>query len=136
MTTKPNLKAFTLLESLLTLFVATFLVINFSGSVQGIFQDVEENLFFLSFEHLYRDSQQLSAARKSELSLSVTSSGISNGLTNLDLPASVSLLDEKNIIFDAKGGNSSLTKIRFATDDKTVTYQLYLGSGKYQKTTS
>ncbi|MGT2682701.1 competence type IV pilus minor pilin ComGD [Streptococcus porci] len=136
MITKLNLKAFTLLESLLTLFIASFLVISLSGSIQGVFQDVEERLFFLSFEHLYRDSQQLSLAQKSDVTLSVTASGIRNSNADLAIPTSVSLLDEKIINFDAKGGNSSLTKVRFATDDGIVTYQLYLGSGKYQKTTT
>lgn len=136
MITKLNLKAFTFLESLITLFIVSFLVISLSGSVQGVFQDVEERLFFLSFEHLYRDSQQQSLAQKSDVTLSVTASGIRNSNADLAIPTSVSLLDEKIINFDAKGGNSSLTKVRFVTDDGIVTYQLYLGSGKYQKTTT
>ncbi|MFC5630149.1 MULTISPECIES: competence type IV pilus minor pilin ComGD [Streptococcus] len=132
---RKTLEAFTLLESLISLLIISFLVITLSGSVQGIFQDVEEKLFFLSFENLYCDSQQLAVAQKSDLQLTLTSQEISNGITKLSLPQSVSLLEEKTIVFDVKGGNHSLTKINFATADKTITYQLYLGSGKYQKTT-
>ncbi|HEO6996582.1 TPA: competence protein, partial [Streptococcus agalactiae] len=33
----------------------------------------------------------------------------------------------------ANGGNSSLAKIQFECYRKTVTYQLYIGSGNYRK---
>ena len=39
------IRAFTLLESLVTLAVVTFLTLSLSGSVTGIFQQVETNLF-------------------------------------------------------------------------------------------
>lgn len=128
-----NLKAFTLLESLISLFMISFLTISLSGSVQGIFQGVEERIFFLSFENLYRDSQKLSVAQKCDLQLKVGEKEINNGVTSLSVPKSVQLLEEKIIDFDTKGGNHSLAKINFATEDEMITYQLYLGSGKYQK---
>ncbi len=53
------IRAFTLLESLMTLAVVVFLTLSLSGSVTGIFQQVEINLFYLRFEYLYRDSQRL-----------------------------------------------------------------------------
>ena len=56
------IRAFTLLESLVTLAVVAFLTLSLSGSVTGIFQQVETNLFYLRFEYLYRDSQRLAAA--------------------------------------------------------------------------
>ena len=43
---------------------------------------------------------------------------------------------EGRVVFDAKGGNSSLTKIRFSSDKEVVTYLLNMGSGKYKKTIS
>lgn len=52
------IRAFTLLESLVTLAVVAFLTLSLSGSVTGIFQQVETNLFYLRFEYLYRDSQR------------------------------------------------------------------------------
>lgn len=39
------IRAFTLLESLMTLAVVVFLTLSLSGSVTGIFQQVEINLF-------------------------------------------------------------------------------------------
>lgn len=47
------IRAFTLLESLMTLAVVVFLTLSLSGSVTGIFQQVEINLFYLRFEYLY-----------------------------------------------------------------------------------
>lgn len=41
------IRAFTLLESLMTLAVVVFLTLSLSGSVTGIFQQVEINLFYL-----------------------------------------------------------------------------------------
>ena len=55
------IRAFTLLESLVTLAVVAFLTLSLSGSVTGIFQQVETNLFYLRSEYLYRDSQRLAA---------------------------------------------------------------------------
>ena len=46
------IRAFTLLESLMTLAVVVFLTLSLSGSVTGIFQQVEINLFYLRFEYL------------------------------------------------------------------------------------
>ena len=96
------IRAFTLLESLVTLAVVAFLTLSLSGSVTGIFQQVETNLFYLRFEYLYR----------------------------------IHLDKGQTLMFDAKGGNSSLTKIRFSSDKEVVTYQLNMGSGKYKKTVS
>lgn len=48
-----TVSAFTLLESLLTLGISCFIIMMFSGSLNGIFQNVEEKIFFLSFENLY-----------------------------------------------------------------------------------
>lgn len=131
-----RLRAFTLLESLLTLFVVSFLVLNLSGSVQEVFQDVEEQIFFLSFEHLYRDSQRLSAARQEQVTLRLSQQVLTNGFDSLALPQSIQLAEEKSLVFNQNGGNSSLTKVQFETKKGRITYQLYLGSGKYQKSTT
>ena len=47
------------IESLVTLSVVSFLVLSLSGTVQQIFQKTQETIFFMSFEQLYTDSQQL-----------------------------------------------------------------------------
>lgn len=126
-------RAFTLLESLLVLLVTSFLALSLTGSVKQIFDRMEENIFFLTFESLYRDSQKLSILQQSEQTLVISDKAISNTTTSLPVPASVEVLDSKKIVFDKAGGNSSLAKISFRTRQKLVTYQLYLGSGNYKK---
>lgn len=132
------IRAFTLLESLVTLAVVAFLTLSLSGSVTGILQQVETNLFYLRFEYLYRDSQRLAAAAGSNVELQLTKDKISNGKSSLVIPKNIHLDKGKGqtLVFDAKGGNSSLTKIRFSSDKEVVTYQLNMGSGKYKKTVS
>jgi len=110
--------------------VVAFLTLSLSGSVTGIFQQVETNLFYLRFEYLYRDSQRLAAAEGANVELQLTKDKISNGKSSIHLDKGQTLM------FDAKGGNSSLTKIRFSSDKEVVTYQLNMGSGKYKKTVS
>ena len=127
------IRAFTLLESLVTLAVVAFLTLSLSGSVTGIFQQVETNLFYLRFEYLYRDSQRLAA---SNVELQLAKDKISNGKSSLVIPKNIHLDKGQTLVFDAKGGNSSLTKIRFSSDKEVVTYQLNMGSGKYKKTVS
>ena len=129
------IRAFTLLESLVTLAVVAFLTLSLSGSVTGIFQQVETNLFYLRFEYLYRDSQRL-AAEGTNIELQLTKDKISNGRTSLSIPENIHLDKGQTLVFDAKGGNSSLSKIRFSSNKEVVTYQLNMGSGKYKKTVS
>ena len=120
----------------MTLAVVAFLTLSLSGSVTGIFQQVETNLFYLRFEYLYRDSQRLAAAEGANVELQLTKDKISNGKSSLVIPKSIHLDKGQTLVFDAKGGNSSLTKIRFSSDKEVVTYQLNMGSGKYKKTVS
>lgn len=126
-------KAFTLLESLLTLFIISFIAISLTSSINNIFHRVEETLFFLRFEYLYRDSQRLASVSQKAVVLELTKDGINNGIVEIELPKGISL-EEKKIIFSKNGGNSSLSKIIFFTSDKQIQYQLYIGSGKYKKT--
>ena len=130
------IRAFTLLESLMTLAVVVVLTLSLSGSVTGIFQQVEINLFYLRFEYLYRDSQRLASAEGSNVELQLTRDKVSNGRSSLLIPKSIHLDKGQTLVFDAKGGNSSLTKIRFSSDKEVVTYLLNMGSGKYKKTIS
>ena len=52
------IKAFTMLESLLVLGLVSILALGFSGSVQSTFAAVEEQIFFMEFEELYRETQK------------------------------------------------------------------------------
>ncbi|MER0124007.1 competence type IV pilus minor pilin ComGD [Streptococcus sp. ZJ93] len=131
---RSTLRAFTLLESLLTLFIVSFLALALSGSVHSVFRQVEERVFFLEFEQLYKTSQKLAVSSQQTVSLDVTSQRITNGYQSVDLPESVQVETEQTVVFDKDGGNSSLAKLQFLSGQKTVRYQLYLGSGRYKKT--
>ncbi|MFZ2713994.1 MAG: competence type IV pilus minor pilin ComGD [Streptococcus suis] len=126
-------KAFTLLESLLTLGVVSFLALLLSGSVHTAFQVVQEQVFLLEFEFLYKDSQELAARTQEKVALRIAGEEVSNGYQIISLPPNVSIVEEKTIIFQDDGGNSSLEKISFKMSHKTIKYQLYMGSGRYKK---
>ncbi|MGT2963878.1 competence type IV pilus minor pilin ComGD [Streptococcus acidominimus] len=128
------LRAYTLLESLLTLFIVSFVTILLSSSVRTVFTGVEERLFFLEFERMYKTSQQLAISSRRPVVLHLTGTTISNGYDRLKLPSTLQLQQERDLVFDYKGGNSSLLKIEFLARQKKVIYQLYLGSGNYKKT--
>ncbi|MBF0786735.1 type II secretion system protein [Streptococcus sp. 19428wC2_LYSM12] len=127
-------RAYTLLESLLTLFIVSFLTILLSSSVRNVLTGVEEQLFFLKFETMYKTSQQLAISSHRSVVLEFTGSTISNGYDRLRLPATVQVNQRQQIVLDHNGGNSSLAKIEFLTHQKKISYQLYLGSGNYKKT--
>lgn len=129
-----QIKGFTILESLLTLFVASFLLLAVSGAVRSSFEQVEEQIFFLEFEHFYRESQKLSNATQRQLDMNFSRARISNGYNSLSIPCSVHAPDDLTLRFDKAGGNSSLGKIVFQTKRQTIMYQLYLGNGKFKKT--
>ena len=129
-----RLKAFSLMESLLTLVLVSFLTLSLSGTVQGLFRKSQETLFFLSFEQVYVDSQKLALSTRQDIFLELEGSQVSNGYQELNLPASIQLVQPQTLHFQETGGNSSLAKVQFQSSDGLVTYQLYLGSGRYKKT--
>ena len=131
-----RIKAFTLLESLLALFVVSFILLGLSGSVQAGFNQVQEQLFFMEFEQLYQESQKLSVAGHEKIKLTISERNISNGYQQVEFPKTLQEHAPQTIQFDQAGGNSSLSKIVFQTEDKRVVYQLYMGNGKFKKTTS
>ncbi|HEM5994137.1 TPA: type II secretion system protein [Streptococcus suis] len=131
---KQTNKAFTLFESLLTLFVVSFLAVSLSGTVQMAFQSVQEEIFLWEFEAIYKDSQKLAATSHQKVSLAIGGQEVTNGYQAVEVPRNIEVLEGKTITFEENGGNSSLTKIRFRLSQKIVTYQLYIGSGRYKKT--
>ena len=112
------------------------MVMSLSGSLNGIFQSVEETLFFLSFENLYRATQTLANVNQRAMTLTISEDAISNGVSKVSLPRQVKVGDTEQIVLSKEGGNSSLGKVVFQLQDKEIYYQLYLGSGKYKKTES
>lgn len=131
---KQTNKAFTLFESLLTLFVVSFLAVSLSGTVQTAFRSVQEEIFLWEFEGIYKDSQKLAASSHRKVNLAIGGQEVTNNYQAVEVPRNVEVLEEKTIQFEEDGGNSSLTKIRFRLSQKIVTYQLYIGSGRYKKT--
>ena len=129
-----RLKAFSLMESLLTLVLVSFLTLSLSGTVQDVFRKSQETLFFLSFEQVYVDSQKLALSTRQDIFLELEGHQVSNGYQELNLPASIQLVQPQTLHFQETGGNSSLAKVQFQSSDGLVTYQLYLGSGRYKKT--
>ncbi|MBM7180542.1 type II secretion system protein [Streptococcus suis] len=127
-------KAFTLFESLLTLFVVSFLAVSLSGTVQTVFRSVQEEIFLWEFEAIYKDSQKLAASSHQKVNLAIGEQEVANGRQAVQVPRNVEVLEGKTITFEEDGGNSSLTKICFRLSQKIVTYQLYIGSGRYKKT--
>lgn len=128
------IRAFTLLESLVTLGVVVFITLSLTGSVTGLFQQVENQLFYLRFEYLYRDCQRLAAAQGDKVDLVLSSHQVTGGSSKIRIPKTIKLDRDQRLEFDAKGGNSSLVKISFTSNKEVVTYQLNMGSGKYKKT--
>lgn len=122
------------MEALLTLLLTSFLILSVSGTVRTTFQSVQETLFFLEFEQFYKDSQMLSVSSNQSVTLSIGQTGVTNGVQTVVLPPTVQLAEERHIVFEEDGGNSSLANIEFHTNRKIVRYQLYLGSGRYKKT--
>ena len=127
-----QIKAFTLVETLLTLMIVSFIYLGLSGSIKTSFQQVEEK-FFAEFEHLYQESQKLALARQTELDVEVTARKIQTPYQTVEIPDSVTLQDPKTIRLDRAGGNSSLANVHFQTQRGVVTYQLSLGNGKIKK---
>ena len=131
-----QIKAFTLLESLLTLGIVSLACWLLSGSIYQAFDQVEEKLFFSEFERVYQETQKMSIGREEKGILTIDQKGVRSPYQELSLPEGVQLIKESQIVFNGAGGNSSLTKIQFQTEKEVVTYQLAIGNGKIKKSTT
>lgn len=69
-----------MLESLLALSLVSILALGLSGSVQSTFAAVEEQIFFMEFEELYRETQKRSVASQQKTSLNLDGQTISNAV--------------------------------------------------------
>ena len=128
-----RIRAFTVLESLLVLGIVSLLALGLSSSVQSTFAAVEEQIFFMEFEELYRETQKRSVASQQKTSLSIEGQTISNGSQKLTVPKGIQSPSGQTIHFDRAGGNSSLAKVEFQTSKGVIRYQLYLGNGKIKR---
>ena len=120
-------------ESLLVLGLVSIIALALSGSIQSSFAAVEEQIFFLEFEELYRETQKRSLASQQKTSLNLDGQMISNGSQNLIVPKGIQAPSGQSIIFDRAGGNSSLARVEFQTSKGAIRYQLYLGNGKIKR---
>ncbi|EHZ20086.1 prepilin-type N-terminal cleavage/methylation domain protein [Streptococcus pneumoniae GA13723] len=127
------IKAFTMLESLLALSLVSILALGLSGSVQSTFAAVEEQIFFMEFEELYRETQKRSVASQQKTNLNLDGQTLSNGSQKLTVPKGIQAPSGQSITFDRAGGNSSLAKVEFQTSKGAIRYQLYLGNGKIKR---
>ena len=109
------------------------LVLGLSSSVQSTFAAVEEQIFFMEFEELYRETQKRSLASQQKINLILEERSIVNGYQKLAIPKGIQLQSKQSISFDKAGGNSSLSSVRFQTRKEVVRYQLYLGNGKIKR---
>ena len=128
-----RIRAFTMLESLLVLGIVSLLALGLSSSVQSTFAAVEEQIFFMEFEELYRETQKRSLASQQKINLMLEETSIENGYQKLAIPKGIQLQSNQSITFDRAGGNSSLASVRFRTRKEVVRYQLYLGNGKIKR---
>ncbi|MGT2745258.1 competence type IV pilus minor pilin ComGD [Streptococcus phocae subsp. phocae] len=129
-----RISAFTVLESLVTLSVASFLLIALSFPVVDTYARIEEHLFFIQFEQIYRHHQKLSVLRQEENIIGLKADAIVAKEKVLAIPRNITLQTVQNLVIDQKGGNHSLAKIIFNCRERQITYQFYLGNGNYQKT--
>ncbi|KJQ76474.1 competence protein CglD [Streptococcus infantis] len=128
-----RIRAFTMLESLLVLGIVSLLALGLSSSVQSTFAAVEEQIFFMEFEELYRETQKRSLASQQKINLILEERSIGNGYQKLAIPKGIQLQSNQSITFDKAGGNSSLASVKFQTRKEVVRYQLYLGNGKIKR---
>lgn len=128
-----RIRAFTVLESLLVLGIVSLLALGLSSSVQSTFAAVEEQIFFMEFEELYRETQKRSLAGQQKMNLMLEERSIDNGYRKLAISKGIQLKSNQSITFDKAGGNSSLASVKFQTRKEVVRYQLYLGNGKIKR---
>ncbi|MCL2113085.1 MAG: competence protein [Streptococcaceae bacterium] len=98
---------------------------------------VRGELFVLQFENLYKNTQEDAALLSTREDFGVSQSFLTYENHRLKIPDEVRISDF-SIQFDEQGENSSLKKIEILLPDeqKTVSYQLEMGSGKFKKTVS
>ena len=63
---KSMIKAFTMLESLLVLGLVSIVALGLSSSVQSTFAAVEEQIFFMEFEELYRGNPKTQCSQSAK----------------------------------------------------------------------
>lgn len=129
-----EIRAFTLLESLLVLSLTSFLMLLFSMNLTKTVHVVKGELFVLQFENLYKEVQGDAILLEQNKALTVKNGQLLYENQVITVPIEVEMNDF-TFTFDKKGGNSSLQKFQIFMpyEKKTISYQLEIGSGKFKK---
>ncbi|WP_279310600.1 competence type IV pilus minor pilin ComGD [Lactococcus petauri] len=107
-----RIKALTLLESLLVLFLCSSVLFLFSGSVKQSVRIAHAEIFILQFERLYKDTQRMAGLKGQQQTLSASNGTLYSQEEVLKVPEEVEINDF-SITFDQKSGNSSLQKLQY-----------------------
>ena len=132
------IRAFTLLESLLTLSVTCFVIMMFSVTFQKTIHVIRGELFVLEFEMMLKNQQAQAVTSAAPRSLSAVNGTVKINGANQPVPEETQFSDF-DITFNKNGNLQSIKQAKIVIalpyeGGRQVTYQLQLGSGQYKKT--
>lgn len=132
------IRAFTLLESLLTLSVTCFVILIFSVTFQKTAHVIRGELFVLEFEMMLKNQQAQAVTSAAPRSLSAVNGTVKINGANQPVPEETQFSDF-DITFNKNGNLQSIKQAKIVIalpyeGGRQVTYQLQLGSGQYKKT--
>ena len=132
------IRAFTLLESLLTLSVTCFVILIFSVTFQKTAHVIRGELFILEFEMMLKNQQAQAVTSAAPRSLSAVNGTVKINGANQPVPEETQFSDF-DITFNKNGNLQSIKQAKIVIalpyeGGRQVTYQLQLGSGQYKKT--
>ena len=135
-----QIRAFTLLEALVTLSVSCLIILLFTNTYQDTVHAVRGQLFVLQFENKLKHQQAQAITRSETRSLSATNHVVKMNDQVLETPKET-LFSDFNITFKENGNIKSIKTAKIIItlpyeSNKQIIYQLQLGSGQYKKTTS
>lgn len=141
---KKEARGFTLVESLITLFVVTSFTLLPTLSTIRLQDKIEIEQFFASLEKRILASQQAAITGMLPSDMQITDSSIyfrtlvSTGIdwSLLTIPKELVYTGTSKLVFSMNSGNnSSLSKMSFYWKEKkeTISYQFQMGSGRYIK---
>lgn len=133
-----QIRAFTLLESLLTLAITCLLILLFSTTFQNTVHVIRGELFVLQFESILKNQQAQAVTGAVSRSLSASNGNVLVNGAVLHVPAETQFSDFE-IVFKETGNIQSIKAAKIVIHlpfegGKQITYQLQLGSGQYKKT--
>ena len=135
-----QIRGFTVLETLLVLTITCSFIILFETSFRQTVHLIRGELFVLEFENKLKHQQSQALTRAEVRTISATDNVISLNGELLIVPLET-IFSDFNITFKANGNIQSIKRAKIVVqlpyhNNKTITYQLQLGSGLYKKTTS